>query len=321
MEGGGGAADFNDWEMLQSDVEEEIREGGVAAESEGLRMLRLDYFSIDNSMEYAAIGGDKSDLSSEGGSVVSDNPSWVDPAASDAAVFRRRNSGEFWPDSASDRSKSSDSGDKVGLGLVESGDDHVLELKNQGGYLGKLGYDSGGYESMEVGFEGIQEVEKMGVASDLSVEKIDMEENPSAEIRNETVSGIMGGDSFVAAQEDGNLEKEVELPIVVEKKALMWWKLPLELVKFCVFRVSPLWSISVAAAMVGVFIMRRRLHMMKRKTKGLQMKVTVDHKKVDQFMSRAARLNEAFSVVRRVPIIRPPLPAPGVTPWPVMSMR
>lgn len=43
--------------------------------------------------------------------------------------------------------------------------------------------------------------------------------------------------------------------------------------------------------------------------------------KVSQFMSRAARLNEAFSVVRRVPIIRPSLPAAGVTPWPVISLR
>lgn len=43
--------------------------------------------------------------------------------------------------------------------------------------------------------------------------------------------------------------------------------------------------------------------------------------KVSQFMSRAVRLNEAFSVVRRVPIIRPSLPASGVNPWPVMSLR
>lgn len=43
--------------------------------------------------------------------------------------------------------------------------------------------------------------------------------------------------------------------------------------------------------------------------------------KVSQFMTKAARLNEAFSVVRRVPIVRPALPAPGVNSWPVMSMR
>jgi len=44
--------------------------------------------------------------------------------------------------------------------------------------------------------------------------------------------------------------------------------------------------------------------------------------KVSQLMGRVARLNEAFSVVRRVPIVRPPsLPASSVTLRPVMSMR
>lgn len=41
--------------------------------------------------------------------------------------------------------------------------------------------------------------------------------------------------------------------------------------------------------------------------------------KASLFMSRAARLNEAFSVVKRAPIVRPPLPAGGVTPWPVLA--
>ena len=44
--------------------------------------------------------------------------------------------------------------------------------------------------------------------------------------------------------------------------------------------------------------------------------------KVSQIMVRVARLNEAFSVVKRVPIIRSSLPgAGGVTPWPVMGLR
>lgn len=44
--------------------------------------------------------------------------------------------------------------------------------------------------------------------------------------------------------------------------------------------------------------------------------------KVSQLMGRVARLNEAFSVVRRVPIVRPPsLPASSVTLRPVISMR
>ncbi|CAN1148148.1 hypothetical protein LINPERHAP2_LOCUS16292 [Linum perenne] len=55
---------------------------------------------------------------------------------------------------------------------------------------------------------------------------------------------------------------------------------------------------------MGFVILGRRLYNMKRKAKSLHLKVIVDDKKVSQFMSRAARLNEAFSVARRVPIVR-----------------
>ncbi|CAN1132464.1 hypothetical protein LINPERHAP2_LOCUS7038 [Linum perenne] len=54
---------------------------------------------------------------------------------------------------------------------------------------------------------------------------------------------------------------------------------------------------------MGFVILGRRLYNMKRKAKSLHLKVIVDDK-VSQFMSRAARLNEAFSVARRVPIVR-----------------
>ncbi|CAN1159821.1 hypothetical protein LINPERPRIM_LOCUS22060 [Linum perenne] len=54
---------------------------------------------------------------------------------------------------------------------------------------------------------------------------------------------------------------------------------------------------------MGFVILGRRLYNMKRKAKSQQLKVIVDDK-VSQFMSRAARLNEAFSVARRVPIVR-----------------
>lgn len=104
----------------------------------------------------------------------------------------------------------------------------------------------------------------------------------------------------------------------------VWWRVPLELLKYCVLRVRPVWSLSLAAAAImGLVLLRRTwLFKMKRKTQqGLRLNVTVDDKKVSQFMSRAARLNEAFSVVKRVPIIRPSLPAPGLASWPVISMR
>nr|XP_043617715.1 uncharacterized protein LOC122589486 [Erigeron canadensis] len=102
---------------------------------------------------------------------------------------------------------------------------------------------------------------------------------------------------------------------------VVWWKLPIDLLRFCLFKASPVWSISVAAAMMGVVILGRRLYKMKRKTRTLQLKVAVDDKKVSQVMSRAAKLNEAFSVVKRSPIIRPQLPATGIAPWPMMAIR
>lgn len=104
-------------------------------------------------------------------------------------------------------------------------------------------------------------------------------------------------------------------------KVAVWWKLPLDLLKYCLFKASPVWSLSVAAAMMGVVILGRRLYKMKQKTRTLQLKVIVDDKKVSQVMSRAAKLNEAFSVVKRAPMIRPSLPATGVAPWPMMAIR
>ncbi|CAI0559400.1 unnamed protein product [Linum tenue] len=72
-------------------------------------------------------------------------------------------------------------------------------------------------------------------------------------------------------------------------------------------------TFAMAAAVMGFVIFGRKLYKMKRKARSLELKVTLDDK-VSQFMSRAARLNEAFSVVRWVPIVRPMLPAAGVNP-------
>nr|GMC77353.1 uncharacterized protein LOC109160138 isoform X2 [Ipomoea batatas]GMD13188.1 uncharacterized protein LOC109160138 isoform X2 [Ipomoea batatas]GMD19436.1 uncharacterized protein LOC109160138 isoform X2 [Ipomoea batatas]GME00845.1 uncharacterized protein LOC109160138 isoform X2 [Ipomoea batatas] len=105
----------------------------------------------------------------------------------------------------------------------------------------------------------------------------------------------------------------------VEKKSVVWWKAPFELLKYCMFRFKPVWTFSMAAALIGFAILGRRIYNVKKKIRSLELKVTMDDKKVSQFMSRAARLNEAFSVVKRVPVIRPQLPATGVAPWPVMT--
>ncbi|KAG5034650.1 hypothetical protein JHK85_009946 [Glycine max] len=124
-------------------------------------------------------------------------------------------------------------------------------------------------------------------------------------------------------EDEGEEEEEEE----EKEKRLVWWKVPFEVLRYWVNPLPlplPVWSLSVAAAaaFLGLFFLGRRLYRMKRKTQTLKLNLALDDKKVSQLMGRVARLNEAFSVVRRVPIVRPPsLPSSSVTLRPVMSMR
>ncbi|KAK6785451.1 hypothetical protein RDI58_018906 [Solanum bulbocastanum] len=94
-------------------------------------------------------------------------------------------------------------------------------------------------------------------------------------------------------KENGNVEGEQRRDAGDQKKSLVWWwKVPMHLVK---------------------------LSKMKKKTKALKLKLTVDDKNVSQFTNRAARLNEAFSIVKRVPLIRPQLPAAGDTTYVMLN--
>ncbi|CAN6475505.1 unnamed protein product [Victoria cruziana] len=119
----------------------------------------------------------------------------------------------------------------------------------------------------------------------------------------------------------GALE-EKEFPVVLGvSKVRSWWRVPFELMKVFVLRSSPFWSLSVGVVAIGVLILGKRWFKAKRKSQN-SVKVCVDDKqKVSQFMIQAARLNEAFSVVRRVPVIRSSLLPSGVSPWPVIGLR
>lgn len=64
----------------------------------------------------------------------------------------------------------------------------------------------------------------------------------------------------------------------IAKRGVVWWKMPVDFLKYCVFRVSPVWTVFMAAAVIGFVILGRRLYKMKKKTKGLEIKVTVDDK-------------------------------------------
>ncbi|KAL3625831.1 hypothetical protein CASFOL_030360 [Castilleja foliolosa] len=67
----------------------------------------------------------------------------------------------------------------------------------------------------------------------------------------------------------------------VNKRSVVWWKMPVEFFRYCVCRMSPVWAVSVAAAVMGFAILGRRLYKMKKKTTGLEIKVAVDDKVSD----------------------------------------
>ncbi|KAH0466717.1 hypothetical protein IEQ34_003955 [Dendrobium chrysotoxum] len=60
---------------------------------------------------------------------------------------------------------------------------------------------------------------------------------------------------------------------------------------------------------------------MKRKSRTIPLKLAIDDKKVSQFTAHSTSLNEAFSMVRRMPIIRPSLQAGVATQRAALPLR
>ncbi|CAN6238373.1 unnamed protein product [Urochloa humidicola] len=138
-----------------------------------------------------------------------------------------------------------------------------------------------------------------------------------------------GGDANAASgcDESDSEAKDVALPLAHtpgtgegDKQAVVWWRLPFRLLHYCAWKVKPVWSFSIAAALLGLVVLGRRMYRMKRKARGLpQIKIAFDDKRSSQFADRAARLNEAFLVARRVPLLR--TSSGAVLPWSMVQER
>jgi hypothetical protein len=64
-----------------------------------------------------------------------------------------------------------------------------------------------------------------------------------------------------------------------ERQLVVWWRLPFKLIHYCAWKVRPVWSISIAAAFLGIVVLGRRMYRMRRKTTGLpQIKIALDDK-------------------------------------------
>ncbi|KAL0359966.1 UNVERIFIED_CONTAM: hypothetical protein Sradi_3681100 [Sesamum radiatum] len=312
--------DFHDWELLQPNSDsdstplpnnsfDEIHSGGL---------IQVNYFSLDSQNRF---GEDLDDDVSAG----SDHPSWVDPGLEDnpTLYLQKDSGGGFWSDSSSEPSEDRklielDAIDQIPFSqnekkeLIFDGIGEILEDKgDKAEDLGEVCMDSSGIQVGSAQVTDVSENFQVSVQSNVNLQG---ESEVSGEDKNGIDKIVSGGK---VTDSTGN-KKSGEL----EKRGVVWWKMPMQFLNYCLFRMSPVWTVSVAAAVMGFVILGRRLHKMKKKTRGLEIKVTVDDKKISQVMSRAARLNEAFSVVKRVPMIRPSLPAVGTnTTWPAMSLR
>ncbi|CAK9316695.1 unnamed protein product [Citrullus colocynthis] len=334
MEGAVGA-EFQDWEVLLHDLnlettlpatefsgEKSTHFGGIEGESDSDSIIKSDYFSLDNQGRRGKALPEH-DLSELEGSIESDNPSWIDPSSENR--YGRVNSGEPWSDSGSDRSD-----ERKFKELNFKAESRIAEFLQVDEEL------SGKIQRLE----SLESHESKIIGSDpnieLAFEEFDEIQSQSKDLSNfwsESSGDIDQSGSKVVRLEEGKEQleenKNLQLPETkvnaesgseVGDKRKVWWKVPFEVLKYCFFKASPVWSFSVAAALMGFIILGRKLYKMKRKSQSLHLKVILDEKKGFPFMSRAARLNEAFSVVRRVPIVRPALPAAGINPWPAMSL-
>ncbi|XP_019059005.1 PREDICTED: uncharacterized protein LOC104821626 isoform X2 [Tarenaya hassleriana] len=305
--------EFQDFEMIQSvgSTAEDHPRSMEEIDDGTQGVIRFDYFSLENNNNVCP--GDVADEDSENGSVGSGSPSWIEPGSD--PPYGKKHPCEFWSDSSSDRSedrKLVEFGVNNDLGLEYSGisDVGMFDLTKYSGSLVRDRHlrkywlhSSGGKLDSGIAAEEID---------DLSCVNMGNEEEQST-VSGELVSGNdpqSYGLKPLANSGDGG-----------KKNGLVWWKLPFELFKHCVFKANPVWSFSVAAAVVGFVMLGRRLHkMMKKKSRRLQMKVSLDDK-VARLVSHAARLDKVVPAVKRVPIIRPALPAMAVSHLPVVTLR
>lgn len=74
---------------------------------------------------------------------------------------------------------------------------------------------------------------------------------------------------------DGELGKDGSLD---GNGVRVWWRMPLEVLKVWVLRARPVWSISIAAAIIGVLMLGRKLYKMKQKGRSIPLKIAIDDK-------------------------------------------
>ncbi|KAK8930492.1 hypothetical protein KSP39_PZI016121 [Platanthera zijinensis] len=106
-------------------------------------------------------------------------------------------------------------------------------------------------------------------------------ESEAGESSCESVWDNSGGGSEGSGSSDSREVAEVGDGACVaegEKRVKIWWKVPMVLLKYCFFGMKPVWSLSMAAAMVAILMLLKKLYRMKRKIRSIPLRIAIDDK-------------------------------------------
>lgn len=260
------AADLQDWELLSPRSGEDAKtfEGLGGADDSYGGAIESDYFALDS--EKRRTEKVSSEEESEEGGVDSDNPSWVDPDSDPRHLERSRvrvefrgsgfpikSSCGFWSDVSSDCQSSP--------AVSEKG-----EFGNRGDPVVKVGV-----EGIKTGYQDSSD-DDGEKALDFGRRRDDEEIETGLEAHRVEESGEL------VKMGDGSGSLESVSSSEGEKRGVVWWKMSLEFIKFYVFKMRPFWSISIAAALMGLVMLGRKLYKMKHKSQRIQLKIAFDDK-------------------------------------------
>lgn len=147
------------------------------------------------------------------------------------------------------------------------------------------------YDESHVARECLSETDHLQVADGRRhVEsQLGVEEDPSNSEGNQLVSGdsgIVHGEEEIGSDSEAVGESGGDAVVVrcgddsSKGRETVWWKMPLVLVKYCAFRIGPVWSVSMAAAVMGFLLFGRRLYNIKNKPQRIHLKLAFDYKVV-----------------------------------------
>lgn len=230
----------DDWELLLGSDLVAGHDPGLSepADPDDGGAIKPDYFSLDSDERYPRRSAGF-DAQDAAPDEDSDNPSWIDPESNSQFLDRQAFGASFDPRP-----------DLRGFWSDESSDGQRSHLGSEKGEIGE-----------EAGLGGMCQSEETN----------DREEE-------EKPQGVGSGELTKGGRSSSYSSGIHEKKIGAEGRGVVWWKLPFELLKFCAFRVKPVWSISVAAAMLGVWMLGKRLYRMKQKTRSIHLNLSLDGK-------------------------------------------